>query len=165
MSNLEFDSTYKVWYHSVTEKSWTKDSYINLSKDFKDENIKNSFELGAIYNKLNNNFNAGMFFLMKKDILPLWEDPHNIKGGFWSLKIPKKKAGEIWLKLSAALVGNTLFNKIETMKYITGISINPKITNCVVKIWVSRKTDMSCFKKLDFLQLDNIRYNDHKKHF
>lgn len=166
MSNLFFDSEYKIWYHSITEKSWSKDSYINLCKDFKDEKINNSFDLGGIYTKLNNNFNAGMFFLMKKDILPLWEDPHNVNGGYWSLKIPKKKSTETWLKLSASFVGNTLLNHEKDMANITGISISPKISNCVIKVWVAKKNKIDTFnKKMDFIQFDNMRFNDHKKHF
>jgi len=163
MSNLIFDSAYTLWYHSITEKSWTKDSYINLCQDFTENNVNCSHKLGAIYNKLNNNFNAGMFFLMKNEILPLWEDPSNINGGYWSLKIPKKKSADIWIKLSAVFAGNTLFKNEQDMKNTTGISISPKISNCVIKIWLSKKNKVEAFSKLDFLQLDNIRFTNHKK--
>mgnify|MGYP003351864353 CR=1 FL=1 len=39
-----------------------------------------------------NNFNSfikGMFFFMRKDIFPQWEDENNINGGYWSYKIGK----------------------------------------------------------------------------
>jgi len=163
MTNINFDSKYTLWYHSITEKSWAKDSYINLCQDFTEKNVDSSDKLGAVYGKLNNNFNAGMFFLMKNDILPLWEDPVNINGGYWSLKIPKKKSSEIWVKLSAVFVGNQLFNNEQDVKNTTGISISPKISNCVIKIWLSRRNKVESFNKMDFLQLDNVRFTPHRR--
>jgi len=40
------------------------------------------------------NINCGMFFLMKKDINPIFEDKKNINGGYWSLRISKKETSE-----------------------------------------------------------------------
>ena len=36
------------------------------------------------------NINCGMFFLMKENIKPIYEDKKNINGGYWSMRITKK---------------------------------------------------------------------------
>ena len=161
-----FDSEYVLWYHSVTEKSWSKDSYINLCEDLPDKCIHNGIELWQLYNTLKNQFTAGMFFLMKKGIFPIWEDIHNKDGGYWSFKTQKKSTNSIWKRLTCAFVGNTLMKDIEHKDIITGISLSPKISNCVLKIWNNISTINKCdifTKEIDFLQPDSIRYNTHKK--
>ena len=57
-----FDKEYVLWYHSVTEKSWRKESYINLCVDLPEKCIRNGIELWQVYNTLQNQFTAGMFF-------------------------------------------------------------------------------------------------------
>jgi hypothetical protein len=120
-------------------------------------------QLWGVYKTLKNNFTAGMFFLMREGVLPIWEDEKNKNGGYWSYKVPKKQSNDIWLKLSAALVGNTLTDDMLT---ITGISVSPKITNCVMKIWNSDssicKTDIFT-KEIDYLDKETLRYNKHQR--
>ena len=166
MTDIKLETEYVLWYHSVTDKSWSKDSYVNLCEDLPDKTIKTVMELWGVYKALHNNFNAGMFFLMKKGIFPTWEDPANENGGYWSYKVPKKNSNDVWKNLSAAFVGNSLTEKSDTMLTITGISISPKISNCVMKIWNNTHTvnGTNIFtKEIDFLEKDTIRYNKHKR--
>lgn len=166
MTDYKFDNGYVLWYHSVTEKSWKLDSYINLCQDLPDKTIKNVKQLWSVYKKINNNFTAGMFFLTKKGVTPTWEDPNNINGGFWSFKVPKRISNELWKKLTAGFVGNTLTSDIDYMKSITCISISPKISNCVMKILNNDFKLNKCnlfTKEIDYLNKDIIRYNKHKK--
>jgi hypothetical protein len=161
--DIQLETGYVLWYHSVTEKSWEKDSYINLCQDLPDKTIRSVKQLWGVYKTLKNNFTAGMFFLMREGVLPIWEDEKNKNGGYWSYKVPKKQSNDIWLKLSAALVGNTLTDDMLT---ITGISVSPKITNCVMKIWNSDssicKTDIFT-KEIDYLDKETLRYNKHQR--
>ena len=163
---FNFDTGYILWYHSVTDKSWAKSSYINLCQDIPDKNIKNANELWSIFHALDNNFTAGMFFLMKDGILPMFEDPQNSNGGYWSFKVSKKESNSVWMKLTAGLVGNSLTLNSENMKCITGISISPKISNCVMKIWNnnSKINDLTIFtKEIDYLNPETLRYNIHNE--
>lgn len=166
--NPEFklDGEYVLWYHSVLEKKWTADSYINLCQDIPEKSVSTAKQLWEVYDVLENNFTAGMFFLMRKGIMPTWEDPQNSEGGFWSYKVPKKKSNISWKQLSAGFVGNSLTANPENIQYITGISISPKISNCVIKIWnnTSEMNDCSILtKEIDCLDPTTIRYNKHKK--
>lgn len=162
---MTFECGYVLWYHSVVEKSWSKESYINLCEDIPGKVIKNAVQLWGVFNALCNNFTAGMFFIMKEGILPMWEDPGNANGGFWSFKVPKRNSNDVWKKLTAGLVGNSLTVNSKNMSSLTGISISPKISNCVMKIWnnTSNVTDLYMFtKEIDYLDSASIRYTKNK---
>lgn len=162
---IEFETGYVLWYHSVTEKSWKADSYINLCQDLPGNKIKTVKQLWGIYKTLHNNFTAGMFFLMKEGIMPTWEDPGNEKGGYWSFKVPKKNSNDVWKNITAGFVGNSLTVESKNMNYMTGISISPKISNCVIKIWNNdhKMSDRYIFEEIDYLDPESIRYNKHTK--
>lgn len=165
IKDIILDNKYVLWYHSVENKSWEKDSYINLCQDFPNNVISTANQLFSIYNSIKNNFTAGMFFLMKEGVFPSWEDASNINGGCWSCKVPKKKTNEMWNKMSAGLIGNTLTSDQKYIKSITGISISPKISNCVLKIWNNSSELNNCeifTKEIDYLNQSCIRYNKNK---
>lgn len=143
-----FSSGYVLWYHSVVESSWAKESYQNLCIGLPGNVIRSGKDLWRVYRSFGDNITAGMFFLMREGILPLWEDPANAKGGFWSYRVGKRSANEVWSQLSAAFVGNTLMKDPKLMDNITGISVSPKISNCVIKIW-NRSAKQSDAKLLD----------------
>ena len=107
-----------------------------------------------------------MFFFMKGKVVPLWESEANIKGGMWTFKLTKDDSNEMWKVLMAALCGNTLTIKPEDMNNINGISVSPKITNCIIKIWTNNSKNQTCngfltpFTKLDY---HNAYYRKNKK--
>ena len=118
---------WNIWFHRVDDKNWLIDSYKNIGT------ITCLEEYVYYYNKINT-FTDGMFFLMKNNIPPLWEDINNINGGVITYKITKKNADNIWRDLTMGLIGNTLTENQNN--YINGISISPKINNCIIKIWI-----------------------------
>ena len=164
-TEIEFETGFVLWYHSVTEKSWEADSYVNLCQDLHGNKIKNVKQLWGMYKVLHNTFTAGMFFLMREGIMPMWEDPGNEKGGYWSFKVPKKNSNDVWKNITAGFIGNSLTVDSTNMNYITGISISPKISNCVMKIWNNdhKMSDRYIFEEIDYLDSESIRYNKHKK--
>ena len=137
---------YILWYHGITEKNWDKDSYIKIGI------IHSIKEFWTYYNNINT-FLKGIFFLMKEDILPIWEVPDNINGGYWSFRVDRDKVDEIWTKLSIQLITENICNSSSSkselqqtdqqteqsnkiIKHdINGISISPKAVNAVIKIW------------------------------
>ena len=101
---------------------------------------------------------------MREGIMPMWEDPNNLNGGYWSFKVSNKYSNTIWKKITAGLVGNSLTIDNKNMKYITGISISPKTSNCVMKIWNNNSVinNASLFtKEIDYLKENTLRYNKH----
>ena len=140
MENLELNTKlpreWCLWYHH------DKDNWKILG-------FKNIYTMSTIYDfwQLYNNWekiggiNQKHYFFMEKDILPIWEDPNNKKGGCWSYKIHENQAQELWDDLSTYLVTEKLSKKLND---ITGISICLKKNNySVIKIWIRNSKDNS----------------------
>jgi translation initiation factor 4E len=138
METHKLSNTWVLWYHHVNDNDWTDESYTKLYK------IKTIEDFWQIKSTIQT-YTSGMFFLMKDDIFPRWEDINNLDGGFWSFRITKKDSDQIWENLLIALIGNTLTKNVDDMESITGVSISPKINNCIVKIWnnSAEKNDIS----------------------
>ena len=82
MNNFKIESKWCLWYHSITDNSWKKDSYkkiININNLLDYHFLKNNFERQHLQN--------GMFFIMRDCIFPTWEDPENRLGGSISLNL------------------------------------------------------------------------------
>jgi len=127
------DNNWTIWYHDPNDKRWSSDSYDKLAY------ITTIEEFLTHYESIDS-FTSGMFFLMKDDIPPIWEDPNNIKGGILTYKILKTTSDNIWNDLSMMLIGGSLS---DDYTYINGISISPKINNCIIKIWIKDATKIN----------------------
>lgn len=125
---MEFKNTWNVWYHH-TKDNWKLSGY---RKIYNISNIKNFWELYNNWNRLGGILSK-QFFVMKNNIIPLWEDKMNINGGCWSLKININLAEKLWEYLSILLVGENIYDNDN----INGLSICVKKNNiCVIKIWI-----------------------------
>jgi translation initiation factor 4E len=120
-------TSWVLWFHSLDDTNWTKDTYTKVAEIISVE------EFLGVYQDFDT-FGKGMFFLMRKDIFPQWEDESNIKGGYWSYKIGKSVAEKAWFELSCACIGECLTKKPQDMFNINGISYSPKINNVIIKI-------------------------------
>jgi translation initiation factor 4E len=116
-----------LWFHSLDDTNWTKDTYTKVAE------MNSIEEFLGVYQDFDT-FTKGMFFLMRKDIFPQWEDESNIKGGYWSYKIGKSVAEKAWFELSCACIGECLTKKPEDMFNVNGISYSTKINNVIIKI-------------------------------
>ena len=162
MNNMEDTNIHKtnnkwiVWYHDRADKNWNIESYkdiieINSIEDYCV--LKNSWNLCLP------KINEGMFFVMRNkkeyNILPKWEDKHNRNGGYWSFKIDKNYES-IWFKLFACLIGESITKNVEDSDNINGISISPKKSFCIIKIWNKN----SSFNSQSFLSDDLAKFLD-----
>ena len=133
-NNLILNTVWTLWYHSCENKSWDINSYQKISK------ISTILEFWQLYNSItNNNLQFGMYFLMREDILPMWEDSLNKNGGCWSFKVMKKETYSAWFELSIAAIGEMIMLSDEYIKHINGITISPKKNFSIIKIWLSDK--------------------------
>jgi hypothetical protein len=129
---------WNLWYHDPNNPSYTLDSYINLGVLDSIESFWHYF-----YQLKLTQLQNGMFFLMLNGILPTWED--NLQGGFWSFKIDKKEIAQAWTKLSIHLLSDNFVENYDddiTKKNafndeIIGISISPKKTFSILKVWIN----------------------------
>ena len=150
-NDFELKSKWTLWFHKVNDNNWTIDSYQKVY------DIKTYYDVLFILKQLDN-ITSGMFFLMKENIVPIFEDEKNINGGYWSLRITKKESFEFWEKILFYLCIDNITINDEYEKKINGISISPKINNCIFKIWNSNFGEM----KTEYLRkdLDFINWND-----
>ena len=152
------NSTWKLWYHSITDNNWTKKSYNKLF-DIRDlcdyKLISDTFK--------QNHYQNGMFFLMKNDIFPNWEDPSNRLGGCLSFKVPSNKIIEDWDQLVLRCITENILSQENDV--INGISISPKKEFNIVKLWMrnkqSKHTDLMkevlpCLVEKDSMIKDNV---------
>lgn len=118
------------WYHSMSDKDWSRESYKFVHKVFTAE------ELWGVFSLLTTSHTEqGIIFTMRNDIFPDWSDPHIRKGGCWSVKVPKDKVRDVWCKwLSFAVAESVSRNKI-VCDEIIGLSISPKKTHYIIKLW------------------------------
>ena len=135
----KFKYNWNLWFHSSNNNNWTLDSYIKLYT------INNISSFWNIFNYHYNLLN-GMFFLMKENINPIYEDKHNIKGGYWSIKINSHDIRETWLYLCMDLISGNL----EKKNIINGLSICNKRKFYIIKIWI---------KNCIYNNIDNININ------
>jgi hypothetical protein len=148
-----------IWYHNPMDKNWTLNSY---KKIYEFDSLEKFWDLYKEWNNYLPCIYDGMFFLMRKInntlIYPLWEDKHNKNGGFWSFKVNKDIAEEIWIQLSVHLISESLCQDPKNSNIINGISISPKKNFCIIKIWNNNK------QKCDIAILnhfsDKINFNE-----
>ena len=158
MSNYKLNNKWTLWYHSINNKSWTNDSYIKVIElrtllDYK--LLENIFRINHLQN--------GMFFIMKNEIFPTWEDPSNRLGGCVSFKYNNNILKE-FLKILLLCITENLSPK-ENINEINGLSISPKKEFNIVKIWTKNydKNYNEIVKEYEpFIKLDKCIYKKHE---
>tara|TARA_B100000795_G_C22786522_1_gene434873 strand:- start:1673 stop:2161 length:489 start_codon:yes stop_codon:yes gene_type:complete len=145
------NSNWTLWYHKSNNTDWTLESYNKLAK------FSSIEEFIIVYNKLNAiHIQNSMLFLMRNDINPMWEAPENKEGGCISFKIYRKDIYEAWNELSYLLIGENILKDITKYSFINGISISPKKTFSIIKIWLKNNdnnhpSNFQEIKKFSFL--------------
>jgi hypothetical protein len=158
MNDYKLKNKWTLWYHSINNKSWTNDSYVKVIElrtllDYK--LLENIFRINHLQN--------GMFFIMKNEIFPTWEDPNNRLGGCISFKYDNNILKE-FLKLLLLCITNNLSTK-ENINEINGLSIAPKKEFNIVKIWTKNydKKYNEIVKEYEpFVKYDKCIYKKHE---
>jgi len=120
-----------LWAHLPHDTDWSLKSYQKIMK------LKNVEEVIALVNSVPDLMIKNcMLFLMRDGINPTWEDPANIKGGCFSFKIPNKNIAKIWRDMVKVLTGETISNDTKFLRNANGLTISPKRSFCILKIWM-----------------------------
>lgn len=128
----KLDDSYTLWLHNVFDNDWSINGYKKIY-------TFNTLEEGiSLIENINSELvEKTMLFLMKNTIKPIWEDEKNYNGGCFSYKINNNSVSNVWKNISYRLIGNTISEDRNIINNITGISISPKKTYCIIKIWIS----------------------------
>ena len=160
MEKYKINSKWCMWYHSIKDDKWTKDSYkkiINISNLLDYYFLQKNFEKQHLQN--------GMFFIMRDNIFPTWEDPENRLGGCISFKILSDDILDSWNKLFKNLISENISLNETDFYEINGISIAPKKEFNIIKIWLRNDTNeyKNFVKQIEpYFKLDNSLYKKHE---
>lgn len=126
VNEYKFTSSWNFYIHLQNVDDWSFSSYHNIHSLTTPEqaillNEEINFEL----------MKKTMLFVMKDNIKPMWEDNLNKNGGGFSFKVHNKHIEQVWKKLFFMLLGGSL-----SSKPINGISLSPKKSFCIIKVWM-----------------------------
>ena len=124
------NSSWDLWFHKNNDTNWDLASYKKISSFSKMEEL---FYLNDMLKPIH--VENGMFFLMRENIDPLWESKDNLSGGCLSFKIIKHEIYGLWKNLALILVNESILKDEKEFNNINGISISPKKTFSIIKIW------------------------------
>ena len=128
----QLSTKWTLWAHLPHNIDWSVKSYINVMT------VSTVEEAIALVETLPNVLIENcMLFLMREGIKPMWEDPKNRSGGCFSYKINNKAVAKVWKELSYVVVGDTISKQQSFANCVTGITISPKKSFFIVKIWMS----------------------------
>jgi hypothetical protein len=121
-----------LWAHLPHDTNWSASSYKKIYDFETAEAAIAIFE--TLPPKLVMNC---MLFLMRKGIVPMWEDAKNRNGGCFSYKVANKEVNQAWKQLSYVTVGETISTNLTVLPHVNGITISPKKNFCIIKIWMA----------------------------
>jgi hypothetical protein len=128
----KLNDSWTLWAHLPHDIDWTIKSYKPIMT------FSSAEEAVALCETLPNKMIKNcMLFLMRKGIQPVWEDAKNKNGGCFSYKVNNKSVPEAWKNLSYSLIGETLTEDMGLLSQINGITISPKKSFCIIKIWTA----------------------------
>ena len=131
-SSMQLSGKWTLWAHLPHDTDWSLKSYKNIMTFSEKPEAASLFKY--IPEKMVQNC---MLFLMRENINPIWEDAKNRNGGCFSYKVANKNVFSVWKKTCFLLISNCISNKKEVVGDINGITISPKKTFCILKIWLA----------------------------
>jgi hypothetical protein len=147
-----------LWYHAQDNENWDESSYKNIY-EFSDLVSYFKFQNSFIYLP---QFLNGYYFLMRNDIMPIWEDSKNREGGCYSIRVNKDLVDQFFWDFFTHILCDSFLQKDNDT--INGISVVPKKFNAIIKIWNnnSKVNSISLFHKhyRDYF-INDISYRPH----
>ncbi len=146
------------WYHSPNETTWTLATYKSVAT------VTTWTELWTLIDSLSDDVLLNGFFrFMKHPITPMWENPANIRGGAYSMRIPRKDAADVFLKYSIGVMLGAIAK--DPANELLGVAISPKRGFNVISVWNSNYGTHSGGNDIKYVSrvipADEIRYTKH----
>lgn len=138
------------WAHLPHDTDWSLSSYKKICDLTSVENVLSLIE--HVPEKMVQNC---MLFVMRYNINPTWEDPANRNGGCFSFKISNKYTYKIWNQILCALTGETISNDAKFLSCVNGITLSPKKSFCILKIWMNSVKNQNAKKICEIMGLSS----------
>jgi translation initiation factor 4E len=111
--------------------------------------------------------NTTDFHFFRKGIKPTWEDPENVKGGKWLIRLKKGLASRYWEEILLAMVGQQ-FHGVPAEE-INGAVVSIRFGEDIISVWNRTAFDRDltdkirdCIKKI--LRLPSNVHMEYKPH-
>tara|TARA_B110000858_G_scaffold128142_1_gene145738 strand:+ start:1817 stop:2281 length:465 start_codon:yes stop_codon:yes gene_type:complete len=127
---MKLNDTWCFYFHDPYNTEWKIESFKFIASIYSVDDFISIFEC---YKDI---FAKGMFFIMRENILPMWEDESNKDGGCFSYKLYSDNFIEKFFEILALMIGEQLGKDNNISKNINGISICPKKNYYIVRIWL-----------------------------
>lgn len=76
-------------------------------------------------------------YLFRDDINPKWEDPKNVSGGMWTLRVDRDKIDMVWLLVACKTIGESWLK--EHRNTINGIALKVREKKFTIDVWVTER--------------------------
>ena len=150
-----FFDKWSLYFHLSNDNNWTISAYKLIMSG-----IDNPITLLELKRQINESIiTKAMLFMMRNHIGPMWEDPLNNQGGYFSFKIASTVVHSVWWDFVFLMCGETLTKNPKHMQHIHGLTISPKYEHSIIKIWLKDMT----LQDYEILNLAAIRDLDSQK--
>lgn len=129
---FKLQSSWNIYCHIPSNNDWSLSGYSSVVKSI--SSLEEGIELCDIIPDAL--LRETIFFTMRENITPMWEDPQNVSGGSFSFKLLMKQAPEIYRNTFFALIGGFLCKDTKHDQFVNGISLSPKRNFCILKVWM-----------------------------
>jgi hypothetical protein len=131
MEQYPLNTNWCLWYHSINDKQWNKQSYKHIYT------LTNLYDIQGLHEVIQKiHLQNGLFFLMREDVFPTWEDPDNREGCCVSYKVPGQILKEQWAAIVDRILTEDILKDKDQWNQVNGLSISPKKEFNIVKIWL-----------------------------
>lgn len=129
----DLQSSWTLYFHDPDDRNWNLESYIRVCTLYR------ASEFWGLQHRLaeNNAIGKGMWFLMREDVFPCWDDNANIDGGCLSFMVAKNDVARVWQEFCEPLMCECMrIDGGDDSDEVNGVSVSPKNDFCIIKIWL-----------------------------
>jgi translation initiation factor 4E len=171
MQDTEAISTVAAHTSSTTSSSSNSNAVNPYESSIKEiATVSTVEEFWTVYdwlNRPNELPNTTDFHFFRKGIKPTWEDPENVKGGKWLIRLKKGLASRYWEEILLAMVGQQ-FHGVPAEE-INGAVVSIRFGEDIISVWNRTAFDRDltdkirdCIKKI--LRLPSNVHMEYKPH-
>jgi len=153
---IYLNDLWSLYFHDPHEYNWDISSYKLLC------NISSVEDFVEIFTNYKDLFYNGMFFIMRENVTPRWEDENNMNGGCFSFKVSKMEMQDKIFETSCKTLGETIGKSGKYSSNITGISISPKKNYYIIRLWLRDSKYASCDNyNISIPKFSTLMYKNH----
>jgi len=155
-NDIFLNDCWSLYFHDPYDINWDDKSYKMLG------NISNVDDYINYFKSYKELFKKVMFFIMRADIIPRYEDNLNINGGCLSFKISLEDFENKFFELCANIIGENIGINDDVSNNINGVSISPKKLYYIARIWIkNNKYASKEYYNIDIPKYTTLMYKNH----